>query len=90
MATHPIYRRCIACKKNAERQEFLRFVKDSKNNVKLDKSLKAPGRGAYVCKNYDCVEKAFATTLLSHMLKTQVSELKLTELKEDALNALTD
>lgn len=40
------------------KNELVRVVRDKDGNISLDLIGKAPGRGAYICKNTDCFNKA--------------------------------
>ncbi len=40
------------------KNELVRVVRDKDGNISLDLVGKAPGRGAYICKNTDCFNKA--------------------------------
>lgn len=62
-------RKCSGCQQMKEKRELIRVVKapDVKNElgevissgeVSLDLTGKKSGRGAYVCKNTECFEKA--------------------------------
>lgn len=62
-------RKCTGCGEMKEKRELIRVVKapekkDENGNVisggeiSLDLTGRKPGRGAYVCKNTDCFEKA--------------------------------
>lgn len=62
-------RKCTGCGEMKEKRELIRVVKSpdvkdddgnvvSGGSVSLDLSGKKPGRGAYVCKDLSCFEKA--------------------------------
>ena len=51
-------RKCIGCNEKKDKKDFIRIVKDNQNNISIDKTGKANGRGAYICDNIDCLEKA--------------------------------
>jgi predicted RNA-binding protein YlxR (DUF448 family) len=53
--------------------------------VSLDRSGKKPGRGAYVCPQASCIEKAFQSKALERALQVKVSP----ETKEALLAELT-
>ncbi len=50
-------RECVSCGKKDSKQNMLR-VACTGETVSLDPLGKAPGRGAYVCKNRECIENA--------------------------------
>lgn len=56
---HIPYRMCIACREMYPQNELIRIVRDNADGeVKFDMGKKLFGRGAYICKNKDCIQKA--------------------------------
>ncbi|HBN86239.1 MAG TPA: DUF448 domain-containing protein [Clostridiales bacterium] len=51
-------RKCIGCNESKPKKELIRIVKDQEGNIKVDSTGKAAGRGAYICCNTLCLEKA--------------------------------
>ncbi len=51
-------RRCVGCMEMKEKTSLVRVVKNKEGEVSLDLTGKKPGRGAYVCKNVECLQKA--------------------------------
>ena len=43
-------RMCIVCRDRSDKKELVRVVRNKNGEVFLDKTGKANGRGAYVCK----------------------------------------
>lgn len=70
MKTVPL-RMCIACRQMKGKDELIRIVK-SGNNISIDPSFKAEGRGAYVCKNGDCLKRMIKHKLLNKAFKCEV------------------
>ena len=66
-------RMCIACRSMKPKSELLRLVNDG-GNVVLDISQKLEGRGAYICRNRDCINAAKKRRALSRHFKTAVSD----------------
>jgi uncharacterized protein len=48
----------------------MRIVRTPAGDVVLDESGRAAGRGAYVCRSADCLDKAITKGALSRALKT--------------------
>lgn len=67
-------RMCIACKQMQDKQNLLRIVKFKDGSVCLDKSRKMQGRGAYVCKKKECIEKCIKNKLLNKTFKCKTDE----------------
>lgn len=51
-------RRCLGCMEMKPKIELVRVVKNKEGDVLLDLKGKAPGRGAYICKDEECFAKA--------------------------------
>jgi predicted RNA-binding protein YlxR (DUF448 family) len=52
-------RRCIGCRNSSRKESMIRFVKDENGQVVPDYSMSMEGRGAYVCRNEECIKNAF-------------------------------
>ncbi len=82
---------CIACQEMKNKKELIRVVRIPTAEVQVDLSGKKSGRGAYVCLNKLCIEKARKEKRLERVLKEEVPAeiytqlLELTEV-EDAKN----
>ena len=74
-------RMCVACREMKPKRDLMRLVRppeDEEQGGKLlfDKRGKMPGRGAYLCRDYACLEKA---------IKAKALELGATTLKKAGL-----
>ena len=49
-------RQCVGCREMRPKRELVRVVKSPEGEITLDFKGKAPGRGAYVCPNVDCLK----------------------------------
>lgn len=67
-------RMCIACREMKDKRELLRIVKDKEGNIFVDESGKQNGRGAYVCKSKDCIDKLQKQKLLNKTFKTNIDD----------------
>lgn len=67
-------RKCLGCNEMKDKFELIRVVKNQLGEVKLDPTGKANGRGAYVCKNVTCLEKAQKSRRLEKTFKMAISE----------------
>ena len=66
-------RTCIACRKAKPKRERVRVVKFGEE-IKLDLTGKANGRGAYVCNCKECIAKLKKSKLLNRAFSCQVSD----------------
>lgn len=67
-------RRCINCRTNGHKSEFLRIVKFADGTICVDNKGKAQGRGAYVCKSEKCAVELRKRRRLDKQFKTKVSD----------------
>ena len=51
-------RQCVGCREMRPKRELVRVVRSPEGVISLDFKGKAPGRGAYLCPNADCLKKA--------------------------------
>ena len=61
-------RQCVGCREMKEKKTLLRVVKSPEGAVSLDFSGKKPGRGAYVCRDVECLRKARKSRALERAL----------------------
>lgn len=40
-----------------DKKDLIRIVKNKENKIKIDRTGKLEGRGAYICDNIECLEK---------------------------------
>ena len=68
-----LQRMCAVCREVKGKDELVRIVKQ-KDNVLLDIGGKMAGRGAYICKNESCIQKARKTRALERSLSCKVNQ----------------
>ncbi|MBQ3284830.1 MAG: YlxR family protein [Ruminococcus sp.] len=51
-------RKCIGCGEMKDKRTLVRIVRNKEGEISVDLTGKKPGRGAYICKNADCLNKA--------------------------------
>ena len=66
--------RCIACNNQKEKQELLRIIRNPQKELEIDLTGKKNGRGAYICKNEECLNLAKKTKRLERALEVNVKE----------------
>jgi predicted RNA-binding protein YlxR (DUF448 family) len=79
-------RMCTGCIEMKPKKELIRVVRNKEGEVSLDLTGKKPGRGAYLCRNIQCLEKSFKTKRLERNLETKISEEIYNKLKEEIFN----
>ena len=65
-------RTCVVTKENLPKQELLRIVRNKEGEVKVDETGKLNGRGAYIKKDIDVLEKAQKTKILEKKLECSI------------------
>lgn len=76
-------RMCTGCMEMKPKKELIRVVKSPEGEVSVDLTGKKSGRGAYICKNIDCLEKAVKAKRLSRNLDIAIDEEVYNRLKEE-------
>jgi len=79
-------RMCTGCMEMKPKKELIRVVKSPEEEVSVDLTGKKSGRGAYICKNSQCFEKAFKTKRLSRNLDIAINEEIYNRLREEIQN----
>ncbi len=74
---------CVGCREAKEKRSMVRIVKTAQNEICLDETGKKNGRGAYVCKSVECLQRALQTKGLERSLKSPVPEDVVNLLKEE-------
>ncbi len=67
-------RTCMACNQKKDKKDLLRIVKNKDNEISVDETGKQEGRGAYICKNEECLEKVMKSKRLEKSLDTKISQ----------------
>ena len=50
-------RQCVGCQEMKSKLELIRVIKTPEGEVTLDATGRKNGRGAYLCKNKECLKK---------------------------------
>ena len=79
-------RMCNGCMEMKPKKELIRIVKSSEGILSVDLTGKKPGRGAYICKDTQCLEKAIKSKRINKNLETTVSEEIYDNLKDQITN----
>ena len=74
-------RTCIGCNEIKLKKELIRIVKNKEGQIFIDRKGKANGRGAYICDNIECLQKAIKTKRLERTFETNIDAKIYEELK---------
>ena len=66
-------RTCMACNEQKEKQELLRIVKSKDGIIEVDLTGKKNGRGAYICRKEECLEKIIKSKRLERVFEKEIS-----------------
>ena len=67
-------RTCIGCNSKKDKKDLIRIVKNKENQISIDRTGKQEGRGAYLCDNIQCLEKAIKSKRLEKIFDRKISE----------------
>lgn len=66
-------RQCVGCNEMKSKKEMLRILKTPEDEIVLDDTGKKNGRGAYICRKKECLEKAHKQKGLERSFKKAIS-----------------
>ena len=78
-------RTCIGCNEVKDKKELIRIVKNKEGEIFIDKTGKANGRGAYLCDNIECLEKAIKTKRLERTFEVAIDSKIYEDLRGEML-----
>lgn len=67
-------RMCTGCREMKPKKELVRVVKTTDGEIRLDNTGRLNGRGAYICKDKECLNKARKTNAFARAFETAVSQ----------------
>ena len=67
-------RQCVACGQMRAKRELVRVVRTPDGAVRVDPTGKLSGRGAYVCPEAGCIDRALREERLARMLDRAVPQ----------------
>ena len=67
-------RQCVGCREMKAKKELVRVVRSPEGEISLDFRGKAPGRGAYVCPQAECLRRAIKSRALERGLDCQIPQ----------------
>lgn len=82
-------RMCVGCREMKDKRELIRVVRSPEGELSIDPVGKKPGRGAYVCRQADCLKRAIKQKQLERQLEVTLTE-EVAEALNRALRELTE
>jgi len=74
-------RTCVITKESLPKKELLRIVRTPEGDVKVDETGKLNGRGAYIKKDVNVLEKAQKSKILEKRLEVEIEDSVYEEIK---------
>jgi uncharacterized protein len=74
---------CVGCREQFDKKDLVRVVRTPEGLITIDLKGKQNGRGAYLCKNRECLEKAIKNKGLERTLKVNIPDETIERLKEE-------
>ena len=75
-------RTCVITKEQLPKKELIRVVRAKEGYVEVDETGKMNGRGAYIKKDLDVLEKAIKTKALEKKLECEIDESVYEEIRK--------
>ena len=75
-------RTCVGCRAKLPKGDLLRIVRSPRGEVAVDPSGSAPGRGAYLHRDRDCLDAALRRRGLARALRADVGGIEVGRLTE--------
>ncbi len=72
---------CLGCKEMKAKRELIRVVRNNEGEISIDLVGKKPGRGAYICRSADCLEKAIKAKRLDKAFEATIGSEVYDDLK---------
>jgi len=82
-------RSCIGCRQKATRVSLIRLVCDPEGTIVVDRHLKAPGRGAHLCYDAECIRLAAQRKAFGRAFKRPVAPVDPERLIADVGEAIS-
>lgn len=76
-------RKCIGCGEMKDKRTLVRIVRSKEGEISLDPVGKKPGRGAYICRSAECLNKAQKAKRLERAFSTAIEPEIFDALREE-------
>ena len=67
-------RMCVGCREMKEKRDLIRIVRTPEGDAVLDPTGKKSGRGAYVCRRAECLQRAIQQKQLERQLEITLTQ----------------
>lgn len=76
-------RKCMGCGEMKPKKELVRVVKTPEDEIVLDLTGKRNGRGAYICRDTECLKKARKSKRIEKSFQCQVPDEVYDKMEEE-------
>ena len=76
-------RQCVGCGQMKSKKEMMRVIKTAEGDIVLDVTGRKNGRGAYLCKQEECLKMAMKNKGLERSFKVQIPKEVYETLEEE-------
>ncbi len=66
-------RKCVGCNEMKPKSELVRVIRTAEGEILLDTTGRMNGRGAYICRSVECLEKVRKNNSLSRSFGMSIS-----------------
>lgn len=81
-------RTCIGCNVQKNKKDLIRIVINKEGEIRIDRTGKANGRGAYICDNIECFEKMIKSKKLEKSFERKISDDIYEALRNEFVNKI--
>ena len=78
-------RMCVSCRTRRDKKDLVRVTLGEDGNLIVDPTGKHPGRGAYLCKNEDCIKTELKAHRISKGLNAHTDGKSLEQIAKEIL-----
>lgn len=68
------FRQCVGCGQMKSKKEMMRVIKTAEGDIVLDVTGRKNGRGAYLCKQEECLKMAMKNKGLERSFKMSIDQ----------------
>lgn len=76
---------CVSCRTRRDKKDLVRVTLGEDGNLIVDPTGKHPGRGAYLCKNEDCIKTELKAHRISKGLNVHTDGKSLEQIAKEIL-----
>lgn len=82
-------RRCVSCMESFPQKDLIRLTLNGKDLI-IDHTGNAPGRGMYICRNEECIDKIIKKKAFNRACKCWLETAMLESLQSELLTVLKE